>query len=996
MKIIILFAMLVLGSLNCAAENKGILYLKSPANYQVLSISQNGEWACGVQYDENSDTNFAFRWNLLTGKIEDFGEGMASSISNDGTVAGSYYDSGKEIGGIWNGSWTALEKPSNYGYWAQAISPDGRYVTGTDNKYKSYIWKDGKIENRITLTPVGETSNGTFITYAISPDGQKAGGWAYYHDDNRNPGYWDAADQKFHDLEPSQGGSPWQTVRKFSADSKKALYWGGYHNDNEEGRYGIHAIYNTETGDVVTIFPTEDDPFNFDLYDMNDDASLVLGYEQDGGGSERAIIWDGETKLAEDYLSARGANTEYDDVLMYFRSVATSGDGNTLAILYYDSQYNYHSMIFAFDRETSMTPPVNLEVKQVVGMSVVDLNWGEPLGDKETLEGYNVYRDGVKINTEIVSTTQYYDRDLANGTYTYTVTAQYAEGESKACDAVQVTVATKPVQAPTQLEVRQKGYNNALAIWSNPNTNFTECNYYGAGTNAMDGFGGGTYSFETATRFSAEQMNLFEGYRVTAVSFVPKSEQGSWLVNLYTYNNGKLTLLGSQIVNQELEYDAKNIVKLTRPITLQKDHELLVGIQTNVTNESYDVQGAYEGYLKVGYTDLVRMVGENDFYSLTEASGTTYDVTWPTSALLAPVGSETDLDAIDYYEISIDGGEAIQTKDNRYVTDNLSDGTHTIGVAAAYTDGRKSEPTNANVNIAANTNALKAITPKVTNWGSTVIAKWEAPLDDDASSLGYCANQKASKSPVTTADVTVLKARVDFPASLIKTYLGYEINSVMFYPLSNASFYVEVYENDECIASADAEEITVDSWNTINIDPVTIQKGKTYRYVLTCYDCPVDEAPLAIDGVTPKTGNSSYIQAGGESGWYTIDEETALKGSWLMLINVSDPEAEKMNVDGYDVYVDGEKQASQQSALAFYHEMPELDDNTHVLRVDTKYAGVQNIVAGNNVSFKLDATGIVDVNVNNNTNPNIYNILGQKVSNSTKGIVIVNGKKMLK
>lgn len=56
------------------------------------------------------------------------------------------------------------------------------------------------------------------------------------------------------------------------------------------------------------------------------------------------------------------------------------------------------------------------------------------------LLGYNIYRDGNKINSYVLTNTYYDDNGLANGTYNYTVTAVYDEGESNAAGPVQATV----------------------------------------------------------------------------------------------------------------------------------------------------------------------------------------------------------------------------------------------------------------------------------------------------------------------------------------------------------------------------------------------------------------------------------------------------------------------------------------------------------------------------------------------------------------------------
>lgn len=56
-----------------------------------------------------------------------------------------------------------------------------------------------------------------------------------------------------------------------------------------------------------------------------------------------------------------------------------------------------------------------------------------------TLTGFNIYRDGNKINTEPLDE-GFYAEDLENGTYSYVVTALYDKGESKGSNVAEITV----------------------------------------------------------------------------------------------------------------------------------------------------------------------------------------------------------------------------------------------------------------------------------------------------------------------------------------------------------------------------------------------------------------------------------------------------------------------------------------------------------------------------------------------------------------------------
>ncbi|MBW6516058.1 MAG: S8 family serine peptidase [Candidatus Cloacimonetes bacterium] len=107
-----------------------------------------------------------------------------------------------------------------------------------------------------------------------------------------------------------------------------------------------------------------------------------------------------------------------------------------------------------------LNPPSNLSA--VAGDGVVNLSWDAPL--VRSLLGYNVYRNGVQINPEIVIGTEYPDNTVVNGTtYSYYVTAVYTEGESEASNIVQAT----PLAAPINLSA-VPGAGSVFLDWDAP------------------------------------------------------------------------------------------------------------------------------------------------------------------------------------------------------------------------------------------------------------------------------------------------------------------------------------------------------------------------------------------------------------------------------------------------------------------------------------------------------------------------------------------------
>ena len=76
------------------------------------------------------------------------------------------------------------------------------------------------------------------------------------------------------------------------------------------------------------------------------------------------------------------------------------------------------------------------------GNNNIQIYVNPPAGPRETsgLQGYNVYRDDVQINEDLVPSFSYSDDNLFNGTYEYFTTAVYDEGESEASNIISITI----------------------------------------------------------------------------------------------------------------------------------------------------------------------------------------------------------------------------------------------------------------------------------------------------------------------------------------------------------------------------------------------------------------------------------------------------------------------------------------------------------------------------------------------------------------------------
>ncbi|MGN1263769.1 MAG: hypothetical protein ACI4TW_07005, partial [Prevotella sp.] len=612
--------------------------MTSPEDYQVFAVSPNGKWACG-NYSDYSYINHAFRWNLESGEIELLDtryESEAWSVSDNGTVAGTFKntdDTGLSLelpGYYQDGAWHNVEIPfenvsSGIGY---GITSDGHYMSGSlevNGKYLPLIWKDGKVSRILSETYSG-------MPFTISPDGQAAAGWTYTStNNNRNACYW--APGTTEPLILSHYASAWSAVWKFSPDGKKLVMWGGWDKfspDQEEDPTDwstLLAIYDIETGTKTSI-PTIVENASFDLYDISNNGTIV------GDESGMAYIYvDGQGFYTEEYLKNKGVsfdgidiykveNTEgTDSTLLLYRTQAISANDSVIALVYYDSEGAYHSMVVKFGTENTYPAPVNVTASQLSGIPTACITWKKPVGVTK-LTGYNIYRNGTKLTETPTTALSYYDNRLDYGTYTYTVAAVYENGNETKADDVEVNVKPQQISAPQSLFVRQKGANSAYMQWVAPMSNLITKKYYDLEGSNIQNFGV-TQSglvFEIAYKFDKEEIACYADSKIKQVAFYPMSEQNSWTIKLYTRDaSGTLTQFYSQPVTQWLYYGERNAVTLDVPQSIP-DGELIVAVEVVASGASSSIFGMDYGRYKEGYSDLLRLSTESDFYSLYAAS----------------------------------------------------------------------------------------------------------------------------------------------------------------------------------------------------------------------------------------------------------------------------------------------------------------------------------------------------------------------------------------
>lgn len=966
-----LFAMTALGA--TADGSNGVLpiYGYELRDYTVTSVSPNGKWAAGY-FMNGMGSTYAFRWNLENNEAElltrNNDQSLAYDVADDGTVVGTCPDytvapNGAPItvcGYYKDGSWHTLEPIDGYDVpnaqydgQAIAISADGHWIGGaiynSEGMWTPVIWKDGKIYKVLSNEYAGAVNG-------ISDDGTKASGWTYTlkSEGTRVSVMWDVETGESTYLCDEEEGSPFRAGRNFTSDGKYLLHDGG--------------IYNVETGENISIgYYDKSIPWNYS-YTYMDDSLRVYGYEQDmQGNSYGTVYFDGTAMKLEDYLNSVGTDVSGLPIAQMIAFNAASSDGKTLSVATSSTEMYEHPLILQLDQNIATRQPAALEVAQVDGMPAAKLMWKAPINNPDNLTGYNVYRGSEKINAEPVTDTYYVDNSLSLGDYSYAVTAVYGDTESVKTDEAGITIAEKPVSAPRSPFARQKGYNSASLTWKAPSTNLIDKKYYDSEADII-GFGGGNNSFEFAIKFNKEEMDVYDGYKISKVSFIPRTAQTSWEVKIYDGSN----LIYSQPITQELNYGTENVVVLDTPVevsSLTDDVTCAIAVTVPTNVENSNVVGMVENTCLPGYSDLVHLSSESEFYSLSEeskAGGYVFNITFALNMILSSEADGEDIDAIKQYNIYSNGELLGSTEDMSYVDKNIADGEYTYEVEAEYADGRISDKVGTTVSIAADKNALPAISDvEVAGTDGTVNFKWNVPMDDDANNISYCSDTYAQTVAGSESSNYGYVARAIYSDDKLKGLGGYNITQLRFYPVNDAIFTFTLRENGNEVAYVEINDYKLGQWNTVTLEqPVTLKENAEYTLDLDCFDGIPEMGPLGCDNLPVMSGYSNLYSVDGGVSFSQVSGSTI--GNWMIGMVAVAPDAEPLPVDGYNVRIDGTAvNASPVAETAYTYDFgADADpDAQHRVAIDAIYTGIGE-VRGNTVFFTLGdipATGIGNV-----------------------------------
>ncbi len=999
-KLSILFAALLF-AVSAVAE-KGAMFLTSPETFQVMSMSPNGKWACGV-YGDGTSILQGILWNLESGEItylSTIDESLAMGVTDEGVVCGGYTDYtmheaglGTYVAGFYkDGVWTALDNTTMedegihvFGSEAYAISADGRTIVGyvqiasSDSKIAPARWVDGKLDKIFTYEGAGNC-------YAISRDGSKAGGWGYQADadgdKNRSCAVWEGDNVQYLSPVPTA----FEAVRAFSPDGKKVLC----------ESFGHKFSYDLETQEKTELPWIHPACWGQTVSYINNDG-LVLGGEEfqddaTGASGRYGYVYDakaGKASRFNDWMKEQ-YNVEIDaKSFLVSCAVAMSDDAKTFAVYGYPMNNGamtgmWASMVIKLDQEITFCAPSGLKAEKLLGVNNVRLTWNLPMMNAANVLGYNVYRGEEKIAELSADLLAYMDVNVANGEYAYAVTALYEDEageivESEKSASVKVVVAKDPLNIVQNIEYKSANYNDLRLRWNAPASNLPSIKYYNL-DGTKTGFGGGVISFLAAIKLPTDMVEIYSNtHSIARVGFFPINKEAIYTIRVIVdgVEKSAKTLDTNSLVLGEV-----NLVDLDVPVAFEALSDILVVVDidaSNFTVSSNEVIGGIYGEVVPGYSDLLRQSAEPEFYSLydsSKASGYEMPITWIISAILSETGTTAASDVVLGYDIYRNDELVGTATEQNFYDEGLSSGEYTYGIVAKYAAGESASAT-ANVKYECNPNALKSIDEVEVFAGTSELAAfWQAPLKNDESVISYAVGQNTGRGmsmsgATENIEYTVAHA---YPYSVLNWYEGYTIDALRFYPNAEAIFAIALEVNGkdhEFIALGQIGEengYVLNTWNNIRLEnPYVIKNGDYIRVKLLCSEVDPSTYPIALDDQVGAMGVSD-LYCWDYYGQYSsvLSDGGYSRGNWMLGMLVTNDSEELLPVKGYNVLLDGEAAADMLTENKFKTSGYNWNDgSTHRIKVNTVYnfAGEEVIAEGKQVVFNVKA-GVENVEIN--------------------------------
>jgi len=376
---------------------------------------------------------------------------------------------------------------------------------------------------------------------------------------------------------------------------------------------------------------------------------------------------------------------------------ATSWKGaNTLKPL---TEIQEQSGVVSFKFLMQSADPVT-NLMATVANSSVTLTWFKP--SNSDVIGYNIYRDNQMImsltENSAISYTQY---NVPSGSYSYCVTARYADKESApVCQSATVTNSTINGNSLVVKNLTAQSVNGNKDVqlnWQSPFINDWVTHVSTISPNSLPFlYYKGLTQFTTASRFTTDDLQNFGGSSLTKVRFAIYNTQCKYTIQVWSTNVGADPGTSAPVATKTVTNTTTGItdVTLDKPVPLVNNKELWIGVQyaldpmTYVAGYESDAPSA--SYRNWVYTDDWYYVAEGDSINWFISGYLQFDNT----ALSPPADTwlrSANATATNYVVYRDNNTKIATTTQTQYVDPQPPAGTHIYRVSILYDDGSESE-----------------------------------------------------------------------------------------------------------------------------------------------------------------------------------------------------------------------------------------------------------------------------------------------------------------
>ncbi len=441
------------------------------------------------------------------------------------------------------------------------------------------------------------------------------------------------------------------------------------------------------------------------------------------------------------------------------------------------------SVDFSISVTSATAVPRPAALTASAGTASVELSWqpGTPEATAATATGYDVYRNGSKVNAKPVASTSYTDTRLVYGNYAYKVKAVYPDGaESAFSDSVNAFVKQgAPYYPPTSVAATIEANRDVALTWASPlaNADADTVATWSSGVHANQlGISEGGY-FYAASAWEATDLVPFRNRVIRSVSVM--------LVNPCTYLQLRIYKDGESIYRKRYDgamtYDGTfTEVALDEELTVEPGCDYYFAFM--LMNSSGLMPLALDGTAAVeGKGNLLSMDGESWFPASYQGISGNFNINVNFGAATA-AAEEAPTGYNVYRDGQLANAEPIAAT---AWTEQLDEpGTHSYTLTSVYADGGESAMSDAATVSVLNIGERLAPTAigTSTHINRDVTLRWNYPGDDGS----------GIQADLDTRPISDDASLPEF----VRTFEGTNINTEMAVASDNRYIYTSVYAED--------------------------------------------------------------------------------------------------------------------------------------------------------------------------------------------------------